>query len=129
MKAVTADHHSLSLTWEGDNDDTPISGYLISYKSNQDNWEELKITGKRSRHVLENLRCGTKYQVTVTAFNPAGRSKPSDLVAAATAGNGQSGSLSCPFLSASASASRYLSTGEVSRRRCDKARLGMERHE
>ena len=46
------------------------------------------MTGRRSRHVLENLRCGTKYQISVTAFNPAGRSKPSDLVAAATAGNG-----------------------------------------
>ena len=89
------DHHSLSLSWEsaGDGvtgaDETPITGYVISYKSNQDSWEELKVTGRRSRHVLENLRCGTKYQISVTAFNPAGRSKPSDLVAAATAGNGR----------------------------------------
>ena len=88
VKAATVDHHSLSLSWDGDSDDTPVTGYMISYKSNQDNWEEVKVSGKRSRHVLENLRCGTKYQVTVTAYNAAGRSKPSDLVSAATAGNG-----------------------------------------
>ena len=90
VKVVTLDHHSLSLSWsEGDEQDTPVTGYVINFKSSQDDWEELKIIGKRSSCVLKNLRCGTKYQMTVTAYNKAGRSKPSDLLSAATAGNGE----------------------------------------
>ena len=93
MKVTPLDHHSLALSWESiDESDelvTPVTGYIISYKSHLDNWEELKMIGKRTSYVLENLRCGTKYQVTVVAYNKAGRSKPSDLASAATAGNGQ----------------------------------------
>lgn len=93
VKVTTLDHHSLALSWESvDESDelvTPVTGYIISYKSHLDNWEELKMVGKRTSYVLENLRCGTKYQVTVVAYNKAGRSKPSELASAATAGNGQ----------------------------------------
>ena len=74
---------------------TPITGYVISYKSLQENWKEVKAMGKRTHYVLDNLRCGTKYQITVTAYNGAGRSPPSALVSAATSGNGWC--LSFPF--------------------------------
>jgi hypothetical protein len=87
LKVSTIDHHSLALTWDSD-EETPITGYIISYKSHLDNWEEVKSSGKRSKYILDNLRCGTKYQMTVIAVNKAGRSKPSDVVSAATAGNG-----------------------------------------
>jgi hypothetical protein len=97
IKVPLSARNSITLSFEGQQssssssagDETPISGYIINYKSHQENWEELKVTGKRSQHVLENLRCGTKYQITVTAFNGAGRSPPSALVTAATAGSGE----------------------------------------
>lgn len=88
IKVLMTARNSITLSFEGQSDETPVSGYIINYKSHQDNWEELKVTGRRSHHVLENLRCGTKYQMTVTSFNTAGRSLPSDLITASTAGSG-----------------------------------------
>lgn len=87
VKVVTLDHHSLTLSWE-DDDENPVSGYIVNFKSNLDNWEEQKLVGKRTSYVLENLRCGTKYQLTVTPYNRAGRAEPSIATTAATAGNG-----------------------------------------
>ena len=89
IKVLSVNRNSISLALEGETDAlTPITGYVISYKSQQESWEEVKVTGKRSHYVLENLRCGTKYQLTATAYNAAGRSPPSAVVAAATSGNG-----------------------------------------
>lgn len=88
IKVLLSARNSLTLSLEGQSEETPVTGYVINYKSHQENWEELKVTGKRSHHVLENLRCGTKYQITVTAYNSAGRSQSSALVTASTAGNG-----------------------------------------
>jgi len=88
LKVSTLDHHSLSLSWEGPEEETPITGYVINYKSHLDNWEEVKTVGKKNKFILDNLRCGVKYQITAIAFNKAGRSKPSDVLSAATAGNG-----------------------------------------
>lgn len=90
VKVATLDHHSLSVSWEEEEKDSVSSGYIIKYKSHLDNWEELKIMGKRNGSILENLRCGTKYQITASAYNKAGRSDPSPVVTAATAGNGKS---------------------------------------
>lgn len=87
LKVSTIDHHSLSLSWETE-EEASITGYIMSYKSHLDNWEEVKTSGKKSKYILDNLRCGTKYQITAIAVNKAGRSKPSDVVSAATAGNG-----------------------------------------
>ena len=90
LKVSTLDHHSLSLSWEPEEPETPITGYIISYKSHLDNWEEVKVSGKRNKYVLDNLRCGTKYQMTAVALNKVGRSKASPVLSAATAGNGMS---------------------------------------
>lgn len=93
VKAVTRDHQSLTLSWDeesGSEEGNPVTGYLIHFKASSENWEEVKVTGKRSVFALENLRCGSKYQVTITAYNSAGRSAASELVTAATAGNRES---------------------------------------
>lgn len=66
---------------------TPVSGYIINYRSHLENWEELKIVGRRSSFSLENLKCGTKYQVTMSAFNKIGRSDVSEAISVATAGD------------------------------------------
>lgn len=74
-------------------EESPITGYIIKYKSyHSDNWEEVRITGKKSSFLLEHLRCGTKYQITIASFNKAGRADPSPIVTAATAGSGEKSS-------------------------------------
>lgn len=110
VKAVTRDHQSLTLSWDeggssssSSEDGNPVTGYVVNFKSTSENWEEVKVSGgKRSLFALENLRCGSKYQVTIAAYNAVGRSPASDLVTAATAGNREStsafasSSCSCP---------------------------------
>ena len=95
MKAVSRHHHSITLSWEEVEHETPVSGYIISYRSHSDtSMEEVKVSGRRSSHALENLRCGTKYQLTVTAFNKIGRSDPSQVLSVSTTGDGKSTSQS-----------------------------------
>ena len=94
MKAVSRHHHSINLSWE-QSIDTPVTGYIISYRSLNEAWEEIKISGgKRTSYLIENLRCGTKYQLTVTAYNKIGKSTPTELISVSTAGDGEC----CSFL-------------------------------
>lgn len=91
VSVSTLDHHSLSISWKEESrevEDSTITGYIIKYKNHLDNWEEVKTSGRKSSFLLEHLRCGTKYQITVAPFNKAGRADPSPLVTAATAGSG-----------------------------------------
>lgn len=74
-----------------------MTGYIINYKSQAGDWEEKKITGLRSGYVLNGLRCGTKYQISIIPYNRAGRAPSSDLLTSTTAGNGKS-VLFVPFI-------------------------------
>ncbi|KAG9509221.1 Down syndrome cell adhesion molecule-like protein Dscam2, partial [Fragariocoptes setiger] len=65
----------------------PIAGYSIFYKCEYDEWQELQLQANIQAYVLDNLRCGTKYQIYVSAFNAAGRSDPSDVLLARTDGS------------------------------------------
>lgn len=40
-------------------------------------------------HMVNEIRCGTKYQFYLNAFNEAGRSEPSEMVMVKTQGTGQ----------------------------------------
>ncbi|RWS28626.1 cell adhesion molecule-like protein, partial [Leptotrombidium deliense] len=85
-RVTDVSQNSLSLIWESDGQN-PVSGYAINYKSESGDWEEQKVVGSQSSFTLENLRCGTKYQITMTASNKAGRSTASDLITAFTVGS------------------------------------------
>ncbi|KAI1289176.1 Down syndrome cell adhesion molecule [Halotydeus destructor] len=86
VKGVTIDHHSVKLFWK-DRDENPILGYVVHFKGQSENWEETKLMGKQSMFLLDNLRCGTKYQVTVAAYNRVGQADPSPAISVSTAGN------------------------------------------
>ncbi|RWS31341.1 cell adhesion molecule-like protein [Leptotrombidium deliense] len=85
-RVTDVSQNSLSLIWENDGQN-PISGFTINYKSDSGDWEEQKVLGSQSSYTVENLRCGTKYQVTMTAYNKAGRAPASDVITAFTAGS------------------------------------------
>lgn len=80
---------SLTIKMEGANQENPISGYIVNYKSNTEDWEEIKILGTRNNFVLENLRCGTKYSISITPYNKAGPSPDTKMFHATTSGNGE----------------------------------------
>lgn len=62
---------------------------MIHYKSEYGDWQETQVNAKLHKHLLTNLICGNHYQVTITAFNAAGRGLPSDTISAETTGRGE----------------------------------------
>nr|XP_023018250.1 Down syndrome cell adhesion molecule-like protein Dscam2 [Leptinotarsa decemlineata] len=78
---------SLQLRWSDQgNGGSPILGYVINYKRNHGDWEELQISARTDEHMLRNLWCGTKYLLYITAFNRIGTGLPCDIVPAHTKG-------------------------------------------
>ncbi|GLH07043.1 Down syndrome cell adhesion molecule-like protein Dscam2 [Gryllus bimaculatus] len=78
---------SLHLQWtDNHHGGSPILGYVINYKRDHGDWEELQIEAKAESHILRNLWCGTRYQLYITAFNKIGTGLPCDIVNAYTKG-------------------------------------------
>ncbi|CAN7984992.1 unnamed protein product, partial [Ixodes hexagonus] len=81
---------TLELEWKfSEVTETPITGYVVHYKSEYGEWQETQVNSKLHKYLLTNLICGNRYQVTITAFNAAGRGAPSELVNAETTGRGK----------------------------------------
>ncbi|CAD7083563.1 unnamed protein product [Hermetia illucens] len=79
---------SLHLEWtDNNNGGSPILGYVINYKRDNGDWEELQIDSKTNSHLLSNLWCGTRYQLYITAYNKIGTGLPCDIVNTFTKGN------------------------------------------
>lgn len=78
---------SLMLQWSDSyNGGSSLLGYVINYKKENGDWEELQVDSKTSTHLLINLRCGTKYQLYITAYNKIGTGLPCDIVNTQTKG-------------------------------------------
>ncbi|XP_077560091.1 cell adhesion molecule Dscam1-like isoform X2 [Haemaphysalis longicornis] len=88
--AITSKSSStIELEWKfAEASEAPITGYVVHYKSEYGEWQEAQVNSKLSKHLLTNLICGNHYQITITAFNSAGRGAPSDTVGAETTGRG-----------------------------------------
>lgn len=79
--------HSLHLQWKlGDDGGSPVRGFVIHYKLEHGEWEEMHVDGTRNTFTLSNLRCGTAYHVFITAYNDVGSGAPSTPIAVRTRG-------------------------------------------
>jgi hypothetical protein len=78
---------SLMLQWsDNNNGGSAVLGYVINFKKDNGDWEELQVDSKANSHLLSNLWCGTKYQLYTTAFNKIGTGLPCDIVNTQTKG-------------------------------------------
>lgn len=68
-----------------------LKGYRVFLRSNNEDWKsrETLAEGKDASHTIHGLKCGTKYQVYLLAFNEVGNSEPSESLAFATDGGGR----------------------------------------
>ncbi|XP_063822595.1 cell adhesion molecule Dscam1 isoform X1 [Ostrinia nubilalis] len=66
---------------------SPAAGYTIHYKQEFGDWETVQIPSNTDTYTLENLVCGTRYQLYVTAYNSIGTGEASDMVGARTRGS------------------------------------------
>ncbi|XP_043269645.1 Down syndrome cell adhesion molecule-like protein Dscam2 isoform X2 [Venturia canescens] len=68
-------------------DTAPIHGYTIHYKPEFGDWETMQINSTTQKYTLENLWCGSRYQIYVTAYNGIGTGDPSDILNTRTKGS------------------------------------------
>ncbi|XP_044595821.1 Down syndrome cell adhesion molecule-like protein Dscam2 isoform X9 [Cotesia glomerata] len=68
-------------------DNAPIHGYTIHYKPEFGDWETVQISSTAQKYTLENLWCGSRYQIYVTAYNGIGTGNPSDILNTRTKGS------------------------------------------
>ncbi|XP_060803952.1 cell adhesion molecule Dscam2 isoform X9 [Amyelois transitella] len=78
---------TLRLKPSADVDQSPAAGYTIHYKQEFGDWETVQIPANTDTYTLENLFCGSKYQLYVTAYNSIGTGEASDVVFAGTRGS------------------------------------------
>lgn len=64
-------------------------GYTLSYKRDFGEWQEVPIDPDRKTYNLDGIKCGSNYQLYLTASNNVGTSKPSQVITAATKGSGR----------------------------------------
>ncbi|XP_015436891.1 PREDICTED: Down syndrome cell adhesion molecule-like protein Dscam2 [Dufourea novaeangliae] len=68
-------------------DNAPIHGYTIHYKPEFGEWATAQISSTAQKYTLENLLCGSRYQIYVTAYNGIGTGDPSDMLNTRTKGS------------------------------------------
>ena len=79
--------HSLQLQWKlGDDGGSPVRGYVINYKPEHGEWEEVHVDATRSTYTLSNLRCGTAYLIFITSYNDVGSGERSSFLTVRTRG-------------------------------------------
>uniref|UniRef100_A0A8D8LZQ1 Down syndrome cell adhesion molecule-like protein Dscam2 n=1 Tax=Cacopsylla melanoneura TaxID=428564 RepID=A0A8D8LZQ1_9HEMI len=103
LMVVAQELDALHLKWiDRAESSIPILGYTINYKREHGDWEEVHIVrhqrasysqaqghteGQHNTYLLENLWCGTRYQLYITAHNRIGTGLPCDIVHTRTKGS------------------------------------------
>ncbi|CAA9994319.1 unnamed protein product, partial [Nesidiocoris tenuis] len=68
-------------------DTEPIHGYTIKYKPEFGDWETIQLAPTVHKYTLENLWCGSRYMISVVAYNSIGTGDESDLLNTRTKGS------------------------------------------
>ncbi|XP_014244470.1 Down syndrome cell adhesion molecule-like protein Dscam2 isoform X40 [Cimex lectularius] len=68
-------------------DTEPIHGYTVKYKPEFGDWETMQLLPTIHKFTLENLWCGSRYMVSVTAYNSIGTGDESDILNTRTKGS------------------------------------------
>lgn len=87
LHIVRTTSNTISLKWEISEDSSnPIIGYILNYRDWTNEWKEIQLSSSYSYYTLENLLCGTYYQLFLIAFNDIGRGNPSETLHVSTEG-------------------------------------------
>ena len=63
--------------------------YTVHYKTDDGDWKAETVGSTIDNYVIKGLRCGTRYQIYMTASNSLGTGEPSAPVFARTQGAGK----------------------------------------
>ncbi|ROT63266.1 Down syndrome cell adhesion molecule-like protein [Penaeus vannamei] len=100
---------ALTLRWSLRPHHALVRGYILNYKREYGNWEEVRFHTRfmlfgvgggafrclfavelhtaRTTHTLSGLVCGSRYQLYVTAYNKVGTGLPSEILTTSTKGS------------------------------------------
>ncbi|KAG4065278.1 hypothetical protein HA402_012720, partial [Bradysia odoriphaga] len=86
LTATTTDSLTLKLK-QHDGDTAPIHGYTLHYKPEFGDWETVEVAVDAQKYTIENLFCGSRYQVYATGYNNIGAGEASDILNTRTKGS------------------------------------------
>ncbi|XP_054712938.1 cell adhesion molecule Dscam2-like [Uloborus diversus] len=90
---------TIEVSWKKDvKDKSAAPEYTLFYKPDDGDWKSVQLENQSERHTLTNLRCGTRYQLYMTASNSLGTGEPSPPVYTRTLGAAPKPPLSSVFL-------------------------------
>ncbi|SPP85596.1 blast:Down syndrome cell adhesion molecule-like protein Dscam2 [Drosophila guanche] len=80
--------NSVSVQWRvEDIGGAPLKGFTLTFRREPAEWEELQLDRRINSYVLENLQCGTRYQLTINTYNRIGTSTSSEVESVKTKGD------------------------------------------
>jgi Down syndrome cell adhesion molecule-like protein 1 len=83
---ATTDSLTIQLKPHG-TDSAPLHGYTLHFKPEFGEWETIDVNVDALKYTIENLFCGSRYQVYATAYNTIGAGEPSDILNLSTKGS------------------------------------------
>lgn len=88
IQVTSSTGSSIHIAWDPlSNDDNPIDGYLLYQRQESSTeWKEIRIPGQQSFFSALDLKCGTRYQFYLIAYNKVGRGEGSDIITVKTDG-------------------------------------------
>ncbi|XP_055385728.1 cell adhesion molecule Dscam2 isoform X15 [Condylostylus longicornis] len=86
LSATTTDSLTVKLK-PHETDTAPLHGYTIHYKPEFGEWETAEVSVDAQKYNIENLLCGSRYQVYATGYNNIGAGEASDILNTRTKGS------------------------------------------
>ncbi|KAF2359815.1 Fibronectin type III [Trinorchestia longiramus] len=84
--STTTDKIQVKLKPSTVDDTAPIHGYTLHYKPEFSDWETVQVPAAARTYTLENLWCGSRYQIYAAAYNKIGTGEPSEVLSKRTRG-------------------------------------------
>ena len=74
LRVVSVTNSSALLAWSllDSKPVDPMTGFVMFYRTDSQEWEEVPIYGNQLSYNFTNLKCGKKYLFYIIAFNRAG---------------------------------------------------------
>lgn len=70
MKIDTTTNSSITILLKPNPGETePIHGYTVRYKPDFGEAENIQVAPNVEKFIIENLWCGSRYQISATAYN------------------------------------------------------------
>ncbi|XP_068224083.1 cell adhesion molecule Dscam1 isoform X5 [Palaemon carinicauda] len=86
LQSTTTNSIEVKLKPSAIDDTTPIHGYTVYYKPEFSNWESVQVPSSTRTYTLEDLWCGSRYQIYASAYNKIGTGESSEILNTRTKG-------------------------------------------